>query len=304
MVHLSVLILGSDPVGRTLARRLSRDHPGIRVGLMGRPMDDAQRDGLQRLPEGAWPSPVSADASGSSPPEDARWIDSAPFALTGGTDAFRVAPAEGNEPGEPVLAGELIVTAPPILDLLGAGVALPGVDSAVTGLVAHASAATTVPSTDLWRLEDRAGSPIRGLGFGLKCDEQGDTEAAGVHAAGLAAAGPIDRVDLEALSNRLDPDEPPAEDPADDPEPVQEDLPMPEGFVDTKTERLGELVDRAVRDGSPPGNLVPTLEGLAGEIDSYARFRREPRLRRLRWKTLAAMNFVRPFLVDRRGIST
>ncbi len=303
MVHLSVLILGSDPVGRTLARRLSRDHPELRVGLMGRPMDDARQDGLRRLPERTWPSPVSADASGPSP-DDELWIDSSPFALSGGPDAFRVDPAEGDEPGEPVLARELIVTAPPILDLLEAGLALPGVDSAVTGLVAHASAATTVPSIDLRRLEDQASSPIHGLGFGLKCDERGDTEAPGVHAAGMAAAGPIDRVDLEALSKHLDPAEAPAQDPTDDPEPVQEDLAMPKGFVDTKTKRLGELIDRAVREGPTPENLVPTLEGLAGEIDSYARFRREPRLRRLRWKTLAAMNFVRPFLVDRREIST
>lgn len=71
---------------------------------------------------------------------------------------------------------------------------------------------------------------------------------------------------------------------------------MPEGFVETKTTTLKELLQAVTEEDQDPESLTHELEGLAGEIDSYSRFRSDPDLQRLRWKTLAAMNFAQPFL--------
>lgn len=300
MVSLSVLVLGSDPVGRMLARRLNGDHPGARVGMMGRAATDAQLEVLRRESDRILPNPTSDGIPNAALPRDLAWIGPPPFALTARREGFLVRGARDNEPVEPVHARELVVTAPPMLDLMESGLDWPGTDSAVTGLVAEACGIPPVPSTELrWRNVEGT-RRIRDLDFGLECDERGNPGRTGVHVAGMAGAGPADSVDPEALLDRLDPRDPPAADGFETPEPTQEDLAMPEGFVDTKTDRLRELISRAVRTDNPSENLIPALEGLAGEIDSYARFRREPRLQRLHGKARTAMNFVRPFLVDRR----
>lgn len=300
MVPLSVLVLGSDPVGRMLALRLARDHPDARVGMMGRAATDAQLERLRRESDRVRSDSPSVPPPTAALPRTLAWTGPPPFAMDAERESFLVRAARDNEPVEPVRARELIVTAPPMLDLLESGLDWPGTDSAVTGLVAEACGISPVPSTELRWHPVEGTRRIRDLDFGLECDGRGDPGRRNVHVAGRAAAGPADYVDPGALLDRLDPGEPPPGDSFEDPEPTQEDLAMPEGFVDTKTDRLRELIGRAVRTENPPENLVPALEGLAGEIDSYARFRREPRLQRLHGKALTAMNFVRPFLMDRR----
>lgn len=313
MRQLSILVLGTDPLGDALSRRLSDRHPEVPVGQAGPSVTGTHRDNAQRL--GRWLSreetsrsfPVPLDGENlDSNADESVWTGGPPFELERTASGFWIRLVDDGGDLQTVHAACLLVTAPPVLDLLHEGLALPGVDSASAGLVAEQTEASLDDaSTALYRLEDEKTPSIWGTDFGLVASAEGATEADGVYAAGQAAAKAPDHVLPEKLLQQLDPPPDPPDGEPDSPErTTHEDLAMPEGFVDTKTQQLQTLVGDALdaEEGSRRP-LISSLEGIAGEVESYSRFRTDPRLRRLRWKARTAVNFLRPFLVPRGEVT-
>lgn len=175
----------------------------------------------------------------------------------------------------------LVFTTPAVVDLLPEEETLEGADSAVAGLLIE-------------RLETPPEQPSAWL------ENPHDASTGGfpnpredVFTAGALNPDPSDPdVDqlLAATRNRTAPE-------PDEDQPEFEDVDLPEGFVETKTNTLCSLLDECRRfnpERDSRQQLLQRLEGLAGEVDSYSRFRPDPDLLRLRWKTLLGMNLVRP----------
>lgn len=168
---------------------------------------------------------------------------------------------------------------------------MPGEDSAVTGLVIETCDIELEATDNRWTIHPD-----------LLSVESGFENAAedNLRVIGPAQFGVPD--DIQSVPPNMDTDSTTVAPPSQtEPEGFfWEDESMPEGFVDTKTNRLRTLMEQVLID-TPSSDLEPLvqeIEGLAGEIDSYSRFRQEPGLRRLRWKMLTAMNFIRPYLVE------
>jgi hypothetical protein len=309
MSSYSLTILGTDFIGLSLSQTLLQEHEAEKLALVGEHPTDSQNNNLddlfssgadlQRFPEAfegednirQVVTQTISNLGHSLGHLGGRLVD-----LKVDTDGFVLLVQEGDTLTE-LFTHHLIVTAPPLLDVLERGLVLPGTDSAVTGLLLDRTGLDFHGSNDIFEtsLEDR--DAIWDLNFGFESDEHGTTSNLKISVTGQAAQGPTTADTLKNLVESIEslPEPTPHYNESFDKE-GWEDTSMPEGFVETKTSTLKELLQETIEDDRDPEALTHELEGLAGEIDSYSRFRSDPDLQRLRWKTLAAMNFAQPFL--------
>lgn len=294
MLSVDTAVLGTDPWGVHLAQRLQQSSDTALIG--------AQHD---RNDYKKFHSEVEQHVDPPSIDNQPDSMNDLPF--RGGTlfdlettdDGILLAVQKNGELTT-VHTNKLAITAPVGPDIVADGFPVPGADSAVTGLIIDQFDVDFEPSTEAWFTEQSPHKQLLALSSGFRCRENGQTTHDNLYVFGLARSG-FPRVRSVTVPEEL-------ETAGTDPKPAQhspsdfewQDESMPDGFVETKTTRLRNLMNRVLVE-SPPSEtepLVQEIEGLAGEIDSYSRFRPEPGLRRLRWKMLSGMNLIRPFLVE------
>ncbi len=316
MSSYSLTLLGTDFIGLSLAQTLLQEHDSEKLALVGERPTDEQKNNLQRL--------FSSNANLERFPEAFEGRDSIRGVITqsinkldnnlghqGGrlvdlqvdTNGFVLLVQQSNELTE-LFTHNLLVTAPPLLDVIDRGLTLPGTDSAVTGLLLDETGLEFNASKNTYTTSPNNTETVWDLDFGFVTDEHATTSNLKITVAGQAARGPTTAETLKNLVESID----------SLPEPNVhysegfnmegwEDTSMPEGFVETKTDKLKKLLGQVLDGDKNPEVLTHELEGLAGEIDSYSRFRSDPDLQRLRWKTLAGMNFSQPFLTSDQTVN-
>lgn len=314
MSSYSLTILGTDFIGLSLAQTFVQEFEGEKISLVGQSPTDRQLEdlselfspehqaGLDRFPE-AFEGEDNIRSVVTQTTENLRgqlgFLGGEIVDLKVDNDGFVLLVREENGELRELYSHHLIATAPPMLDVLDRSFHLPGSDSAVTGLLLDSIGLAFNDEGDLLELSGENGPRVWDFDFGLETDENGGTSNMKISATGQAADGVTTTEQLRGLVQRFE----------SLPEPNEhysksfdksgwEDTSMPEGFVETKTETLRDLLDDVLSAEEDPDVLTQKLEGLAGEVDSYSRFRSDPDLQRLRWKTLTAMNFAKPFITS------
>lgn len=310
MSSYSLTILGTDFIGLSLAQTFVQEHEPESIAVVGTPADDDQIKTLDHLFSTEHSADLTRFPEAFQGDQDvSTMISQATGSLKQEAGFFggRLVDLDMDPDGITLLVQTeddlinlhtryVIGTAPPVLDVVGNGANLPGVDSTVAGLFLSRSNLTLNDQTDYYTLGD-GGDLIWDCDFGFETRDRGTTSNMKIFIAGQLAGGTTDTETLSELASGFD----------ELPEPVThykesfetddwEDAGLPEGFVETKTETLRELMDDVLESSDENDTLVQKLEGLAGEVDSYSRFRSDPDLQRLRWKTLTAMNFARTLL--------
>lgn len=311
MSSYSVTILGTDFIGLSLAQTFVQEFESDKISMVGRIPDEREKNDLSdlfsdediaernRFPE-AFEGETNIRSVVSQATDNLRgqlgWLGGELVDLKVDTDGFVMLVRDGQELRE-LHTHHLIATAPPVLDLVQGSYRLPGTDSAVTGLLLDKVGLDFNGSTELFERTEDGRSRLWDFDFGLSTDDNGSTSNMKISATGQAAQGPTSANQLRNLVEAFE----------SLPEPTEHysksfdksgwvDTDLPEGFVETKTETLRNLLGEVLRSNEDSDVLTQKLEGLAGEVDSYSRFRSEPDLQRLRWQTLTAMNFAQPFL--------
>jgi hypothetical protein len=311
MSSYSVTILGTDFIGLSLAQTFIQEFEAEKISLVGRIPDDREKNDLSdlfsdediaerdRFPE-AFEGESNIRSVVTQTTNNLRgqlgWFGGELVDLKVDSDGFVLLVRDGENLRE-LYTHHLIATAPPVLDLVNHSYRLPGTDSAVTGLLLDKIGLGFDGSTELFERTEDGQRRLWDFDFGLTTDENGATTNMKISATGQAAQGSTSADQLRNLVEAFE----------SLPEPTEhysksfdkagwEDTSMPEGFVETKTETLQNLLGDVLRSDKESDVLTQKLEGLAGEVDSYSRFRSDPDLQRLRWKTLTAMNFAQPFL--------
>lgn len=310
MSSYSLTILGTDFIGLSLAQTFIQEQDPELLSLVGDlPTDDQKNDlqslftesdeTLERFPEafeGETDIREVVETTVSNLRQKLGYMGGQLVDLKVDTDGFVLLLKENEELKE-IFTHHLIVTAPPVLDLLDNGLDLPGTDSAVTGLLLDKIGLDVSVSTDVYSYRRDDEKKIWDLDFGFKTDNSGGTSNMKVSATGQATEGPTTADALSSLVESFDTlSEPTTHYNESFDKQGWEDTSMPEGFVETKMNTLRKLLGDVLESDESADALTQKLEGLAGEVDSYSRFRSDPELQRLRWKTLAGMNFARSFL--------
>ncbi len=316
MSSYSVTILGTDFIALSLAQTFVQEFESEKISMVGRIPDEREKDDLSdlfsdediaernRFPE-AFEGESNIRSVVSQTTENLRgqlgWLGGELIDLKVGQDGFILLVRQEGTLRE-FYTHHLMVTAPPILDLINDSYRLPGTDSAVTGLLLDKVGLNFDAPTKLFERRIDGRSRLWDFDFGLCTDENGSTSNMKISATGQAAQGATSADQLRSLVEAFE----------SLPEPTEHynksfdksgwvDTDLPEGFVDTKTETLRGLMEDVLHSDKDSDILTQKLEGLAGEVDSYSRFRSDPDLQRLRWQTLTAMNFAQPFLSTERA---
>jgi hypothetical protein len=291
MRSVDTAVLGTDAWGLNLVSQLNET--GATVALVGESSPPGEHESyLEQLSVSHDQIPLpSADDQPDNVVVEGQLFDLKP---TG--DGIHLAIHEKGEL-KTILTRQLAVTAPAGVDLVEDSGSVPGADSAVTGLLIDRFEIEFNGTTE--RQFDENRNMIH-MESGFHSADDGQTPVDNLYIFGPARQGAPSSMPVRkpnSLSRASSPPDDVGEPPTDF---DWQDESMPEGFVDTKTDRLRTLMNQVLvaetdRETEP---LVQEIEGLAGEIDSYSRFRTEPGLRRLRWKMLTAMNLIRPFLLE------
>lgn len=319
MSSYSLTILGTDFIGLSLAQTFVQEFEAEKISLVGRPPTDRQladlselfspenEAELDRFPE-AFEGEDNIRSVVTQTTENLRghlgFLGGEIVDLKVDNDGFVLLVREENDQLRELHTHHLLATAPPMLDVLNRSFYLPGSDSAVIGLLLDKTELAFNDNVNLFELPGENGPRVWDFDFGLETDDHGGTSNMKISATGQAAEGVTTTEQLRGLVERFE----------SLPEPTQhynqsfdksgwEDTSMPEGFVETKTETLRNLLDDVLTEAEDPDVLTQKLEGLAGEIDSYSRFRSDPDLQRLRWKALTAMNFAKPFITSDQTVA-
>lgn len=295
MISVDTAVLGTDAWGVHLASELA-DSP-MDTALVG-PHHTREEYGshLDRL---SGFTQIEAPDTNPNKHENLTFRGGQLFDLQSAENGFHLALQTDGELTS-VHASRIVVTAPPGPDLVNNDRLVPGTDSAVAGLLIDRFEIEFEGSTERWVDSEDGIDRLLGLPSGFNATDDGRTSEDGIFVFGLARSGQPQSPNF-TIPDFLTEPAGLVNEPGDVPgEFTWQDESMPEGFVDTKTRRLRELMQRVLIDEPPADTepLVQEIEGLAGEIDSYSRFRTEPGLRRLRWKMLTAMNLIRPYLVE------
>lgn len=310
MSAYSLTILGTDFIGLSLAQTFVQEHEPESIAVVGSPASNDQIKTLDQLFSTAG-TDLSRFPDAFQGDQDVETMISQTASSLSSTAGFfggELVDLEMDPDGLTLLVRTeddlvnlhtryVIGTAPPVLDVIGNGANLPGVDSTVAGLLLSRTNLTLNDETDYSSLDVDGSELIWDYDFGFETRERGTTSNMKFFVAGQLAEGGTDTETLSELASGFE----------ELPEPVGhyqnsfetdewEDAGLPEGFVETKTETLRELMDEVLVADGNDDQLIQKLEGLAGEIDSYSRFRSDSDLQRLRWKTLTAMNFARAVL--------
>jgi hypothetical protein len=315
MSSYSVTILGTDFIGLSLAQTFVREFESEKISMIGRIPDDREKNDLSdlfsdvniaernRFPE-AFEGESNIRSVVSQATDNLRgqlgWLGGELVDLKVDTDGFVLLVRVDDELRE-LHTHHVMATAPPVLDLVPGSYRLPGTDSAVTGLLLDKVGLDFDGSTEFFERTVDDQPRLWDFNFGLSTDDNGSTSNMKISATGQVAQGPTRADQLRNLVEAFE----------SLPEPTEHysksfdksgwvDTDLPEGFVETKTETLRNLLEDVLQFDEDPDMLTQKLEGLAGEVDSYSRFRSDPDLQRLRWQTLTAMNFAQPFLSAER----
>ncbi|MFB6355912.1 MAG: hypothetical protein ABEJ65_05290 [bacterium] len=307
----SLAILGTDPYGITAARNFVEHSPFDRVHLVGSiPTGDDLSQFQSILDE----HPPLQDQLPPAKHSDSLYqeLSSAIRTIadssghTGGqivdgefhASSYQLAVEEQSQIKN-ITAQVLLVTAPAGLDLISSPPVILGADSAVSGLLIDRHQYSFAPSTEHYFMSEE-NQTLWTVKSGFKTDNHTLENDVSIFVGGFAREGLPIRGRFTGLLDQI---REVAERLTDESNVTTnedihcEDEGMPEGFVDTKYEKLRRfLTDILVNEQEITPALVQKIEGLAGEVDSYSRFRRDPELLRLRWSTLTAMNLVRPYL--------
>lgn len=311
MSAYSVTILGSDFIGLSLAQTFVQEHDPESIAVVGSPADEEQIKTLEHLFDSSNGADLSRFPEAFQDDQDVEtMITQVNRSLTNQAGFFggQLLDMKLDADGLTLLVRTdddlinlhtryVIASAPPVLDVVENGANLPGVDSTVAGLLLERTNVSLNDNTDYYEIGEGDSRLIWDFDFGFKTRKGGTTSNMKVFACGQLAGGRTDTETLSELAGGFE----------ELPEPLGhysdsfqtdewEDTGLPEGFVETKTKTLRELMMDVLNSSPEDDQLVQKLEGLAGEIDSYSRFRSDPDLQRLRWKTLTAMNYARAFL--------
>ncbi|MFB6346121.1 MAG: hypothetical protein ABEK50_10150 [bacterium] len=312
MQAYSLTVLGTDFIGLSLAQTFVQEHDPEEIAVVGSPASDDQVKTLEHLFNSSddsvdltrFPEAFQGD-------QDVRTMiqkTNESLASQAGFFGGQLVDLELNGDGVTLLVRTqeglsnlhtryVIATAPPVLDVVSNGANLPGVDSTPAGLIIDRTNLSLNSSTDYVTFGATDDELIWDVDFGFETLENGTTSNMKFFICGQLGSGPTSTETLSGLASGFD----------SLPEPTShfsrsfetdewEDADLPEGFVDTKTETLRSLMSQVIDSSGNRDQLIQKLEGVAGEIDSYSRFRSDPDLQRLRWKTLTAMNYAQVFL--------
>lgn len=291
---LEFAVLGTDPWGWMNFQQLTADYNPQQVAMIGSITSEPEIDEtLQRIPlDTASFDPGFYDQVNENR-ENFGFVGGKIVDLDRSEEGFHLAALRDDGEIEELYTHRLIATAPGGTDLVEDTIPIAGTDSVVSGLLIEHFSLEWKHDQQIWK--DEGGQPL-GFGSGFQTQSDGTTSEPGLIIGGLARAGIPEHLGSIPYPEQQSTESPTAEQSTFD----WEDIGMPEGFVATKTRRLKKLMKTIIEqnDSNHSERLLQEWEGLAGEIDSYSRFRSDPALRRLRWKMLAGMNYARSYLLS------